>query len=235
MSGRGRRAGARLSERGWLVFAAGCLAATGLLRLILHWRGEDGFPGDHWAVHHLDHSHVPAWASDVGFLFAAIGTPVVSLLTVAAACWFAGREAGPRAVALIVLAYAGVAANALLKVISGPTPMMAMRAPDGLNYPSGHTVYAVVLGGAVALIALRHGRRDIAVACGLLVAAMGPTRVVIETHFVSDVIAGYFVGFGWLALVAVLTGWLPAGRAGAGRRGRGPARAADEGARRGGR
>lgn len=210
----GARSPARLSERGWLLFAAACLAGTGLLRLILQWRGRQGFPGDHWAIHHLDNTHLPGWASDLGYLFAAIGTPAVSVLTVAAACWFAARQAGPRAVALILLAYGGVAVNALLKVASGPTPLMIERAPDGLNYPSGHTVYAVVLGGAIALIACQHGRRDIAAACALVIAAMGPARVIIETHFVSDVIAGYLVGFGWLAFVAVLTGWLPARGAG---------------------
>lgn len=201
----------RLSARGrWVAAAVGLFGLALALRGALEWIGS--FPGDRWARHHLDSVHAPAWASDVGFFFASIGTPVISALTVAAAGWFVWRAAGPRALAFTLLAFCGVLVNMVLKRLSGPTPTWTQEVSElGLNYPSGHTVYAVVFFGALAWVAWRRQRLDIAVVLVLLIVAMGPTRVLIETHFVSDVIAGYLVGAAWLITAALLTGWVGGG------------------------
>ena len=40
-------------------------------------------------------------------------------------------------------------------------------------------------------------------ACLLIVAAMGPSRVLVGAHWVSDALAGYLIGLVWL-IVALL-------------------------------
>lgn len=198
----------RLSARRWVaVVAAGCFAAVVALRLWLAWVGP--LPGDRWAEHHLEGVALEQPWTDLGVFFSVIGGPAVALLTAVVALTFAWRAGGWLAASFVALACAGVVFNVGLKLLSGPTPLMLLKygAPDpGFNYPSGHTVYAVVMFGSLAWLAWAGGRRDLAIVLGLLIAAMGPARVLTDAHFVSDVVAGYLVGFGWLLSAALVTG-----------------------------
>ncbi|HSF97792.1 MAG TPA: phosphatase PAP2 family protein, partial [Ornithinibacter sp.] len=77
------------------------------------------------------------------------------------------------------------------------------------SFPSGHTLNAtVVLGLAAYLVMLgrRHLRSKLLVVSGVVVfvAAMGLSRVWLGHHWLTDVMAGWFVGLAWLA--AVITG-----------------------------
>lgn len=144
--------------------------------------------------------------SELGLFFHVIATPAIAVFTVPIAAWFAWRAAGWRGAAFVVAAASGVVLNAFLKVLSGQTPMMQEKVlGDELNFPSGHTVYATALCGALAWLAWSCRRRDIALVLMLVVAGMGPARVSFGSHFVSDVIAGYLVGVAWLLLAATLT------------------------------
>ncbi|MBJ7470144.1 MAG: phosphatase PAP2 family protein [Solirubrobacteraceae bacterium] len=198
----------RLSARTLAVLVAvGCFVAVLVLRLWLKWVGP--LPGDRWAEHHLEGVALEQPWTDLGAFFSVIGGPAVASLTALVALWFAWRAGGWLAAAFVALACAGVVANVLLKVLSGPTPLMILKYGDpqpGLNYPSGHTVYAVVMFGSLAWLAWARGRRDLAVVLVVLIAAMGPARVLTDAHFVSDVVAGYLVGFGWLLCAALVTG-----------------------------
>lgn len=188
-----------------LLVAAAVFLGALLLRLWLTFVGP--LPGDRWAQHHVDRVDLGDPWQDLGVFFSVIGTPTVAGLTVVAALWFVGRAAGIRGAAFVALACVGVAVNAGLKELSGPTPLMlSLAGEQARNFPSGHTVYAVVLFGSVAWLAWGARRWDIAALCVALSLAMGPFRVIAETHFVSDVIAGYLVGIGWLLVAAVVTG-----------------------------
>jgi membrane-associated phospholipid phosphatase len=195
------------SQRRWLLVAAVAFLLVLALRLALKYIGP--IPGDRWALHHLDQTGLGEPWRQLGFFFSSIGTPAVSVATMAVACWFVWRAAGLRAVVFVVVACGGVVVNSALKVLSGPTPLMVETyTADGLNYPSGHVVYATVAFGSLAWVAWQCRRWDISLVLIALILLMGPFRVVAETHFVSDVIAGYLVGLGWLIVAALVTGYL---------------------------
>lgn len=179
-----------------------------LLRLWLKWVGP--LPGDRWAWHHLERSELPNPLIDLGTFFSVIGTPTVATLSVACALPFVVKASGWRGAAFVVLAGTGVFFNMVLKELSGPTPLLIERygsnADGALNFPSGHTVYGVVVFGALAWLAWRHRRPDIAAPLVVLLVLMGPFRVIAEAHFVSDVVAGYLVGVAWLVPAAIVTG-----------------------------
>ncbi len=181
------------------------------LRLWLKWVGP--FPGDEWALHHLESSTLPIRVVEIGTFFAAIGTPVIAALTLVAVLPAIVRSDGVRGVLFVGLAGTGVFFNMLLKELSGPTPLMLERvetfgvfAGEGLNYPSGHTVYGVVFFGSLAWLAWRHRRLDVVAPLVAVMLFMGPSRVIVEAHFVSDVLAAYLVGLAWLVPAAVITG-----------------------------
>ena len=71
---------------------------------------------------------------------------------------------------------------------------------DGFGFPSGHATGAAVtyLGLAVVLDRLGARRPRLALG-GLLAVAVGLSRVVIEVHYLVDVLAGWLLGAGLLA------------------------------------
>ena len=76
----------------------------------------------------------------------------------------------------------------------------------GPSFPSGHTLAATVWVGVVLLVLLPvvpSRRRRLAVAAGVaVVVVVGLTRIALGVHFVSDVLAGWLVGVGWLLVTA---------------------------------
>lgn len=199
-------AGQAPALRSAVLFAGLCAIAVALLRVWLEQIGP--MPGDQWAREHQHSVWLqPSPILDLGTFFSVIGTPVVAGATVLVAMIYAARAEGARGAAFLLLAAGGVLVNAVLKELSGPTPLMEAlnAASPGLNYPSGHTVYAITSFGAMAVLARRAGRLDVVVPLLGLILLMGPFRVIVTAHFVSDVVAGYLVGLGWLGLAAALT------------------------------
>jgi undecaprenyl-diphosphatase len=80
----------------------------------------------------------------------------------------------------------------------------------GPSFPSGHSSTAAVLWAAVALIASRWlGRKAIAPLAGIAVGvavAVAASRVLLDVHWLTDVIAGLALGWAWFATCAVAFG-----------------------------
>jgi membrane-associated phospholipid phosphatase len=83
----------------------------------------------------------------------------------------------------------------------------------GPSFPSGHSSTAASLFAAVALLAGR--RRGIRARAGLAAAGVGLavavacSRVMLDLHWTSDVVAGLALGWGWFAACAIaFGGWL---------------------------
>jgi membrane-associated phospholipid phosphatase len=74
------------------------------------------------------------------------------------------------------------------------------------SFPSGHALISLAVYGSIALVVARRlpRRRDrilLLAATGLLVLAIGFSRLYLGVHFLSDVLAGYAAGIAWLALL----------------------------------
>ena len=77
------------------------------------------------------------------------------------------------------------------------------------SFPSGHALVSLAVYGSIALVVARRlpRRRDrilLLAATGLLVLAIGFSRLYLGVHFLSDVLAGYAAGIAWLALLYVV-------------------------------
>ncbi len=89
-------------------------------------------------------------------------------------------------------------------------PGAAMLGP---SFPSGHSSTAAALFAALALLAGRRRSWEVRAAlAGLAVAlavAVACSRVLLDLHWVSDVVAGLALGWGWFAICAIaFGGWL---------------------------
>lgn len=73
----------------------------------------------------------------------------------------------------------------------------------GWSFPSGHAFGAVVLYGMLAYVLLRLSprfHRAIIAAAMLLIGVVGISRILLQVHYFSDVLAGYTAGAAWLVL-----------------------------------
>jgi undecaprenyl-diphosphatase len=109
----------------------------------------------------------------------------------------------------LYLAVTGIGAMLLdpsLKTLVGRVrPVVAdpIAVGGGNSFPSGHTLGTTVVYGMLALVFLSMARRRwiVAVAATIIV-AVGLTRIALGVHFLSDVLAGWFLGVAWIGVTA---------------------------------
>jgi undecaprenyl-diphosphatase len=136
---------------------------------------------------------------------------VVALAFVALLDWKRRRN---REVFLFVVAVGlgeMLISNALKVLVARERPMvMQFVQAGGFSFPSGHTSAATAAWIAVALILGRNRtRRTRAALSGgavLIAAAVATSRALLGVHWLTDVVAGLAIGWGWYLVVAVVFG-----------------------------
>jgi membrane-associated phospholipid phosphatase len=80
----------------------------------------------------------------------------------------------------------------------------------GPSFPSGHTTAAAAFYAAAALVLGRgvgsHGRALLAGAAAGIAVAVACTRIFLDVHWLTDTIAGLFLGWAWFAACSVAFG-----------------------------
>lgn len=150
-------------------------------------------------------------ATDFTDIGGKVAMPVITVVA-AVAIALAWRRWTP--VILMAIASGG----SLLMTVTGKELTGRARPPQSLavppfetsaSFPSGHTLNATVVLGLTAYLLVIWLRRKrwrtlVIVVAGVLVVAMGLSRVFLGHHWLTDVIAGWAIGLGWLA--SVITG-----------------------------
>jgi undecaprenyl-diphosphatase len=101
--------------------------------------------------------------------------------------------------------------NGLKWIVGRPRPdVVHLVGTAGSSFPSGHSAAAAAGWCAFALVLSRHWTRrgrSIAAACaGVIAVAVASSRALLGVHWLTDVIAGLAVGWGWFLLVALAFG-----------------------------
>src|SRR5690625_2545781 len=97
--------------------------------------------------------------------------------------------------------YGGHLFNEWIKVIvqrERPSISVALGA-EGYSFPSGHTMNAIICYGILAYfltkkIQSKNGRKLVWSVASLMIVIVGFSRYVVNVHYLTDVIAGYFFG-----------------------------------------
>jgi undecaprenyl-diphosphatase len=80
----------------------------------------------------------------------------------------------------------------------------------GPSFPSGHTTTAAAIWAAVALVLGRgvgaHGRALLAGMAAGIAVAVACTRIFLDVHWLTDTIAGLFLGWAWFAVCTIAFG-----------------------------
>jgi undecaprenyl-diphosphatase len=165
-----------------------------------------------WAQHHtgqLTHQildGVTSLASTPGVIVIAI---VVGLIE-----WLRVPSRWIPVFLLVVTIGDSLITNTVKGLIDRARPTIdPVAATLGPSFPSGHSSTAAALFAALALLAGRQRSAEaraalVGLAVGLAV-GVACSRVLLDLHWVSDVVAGLALGWGWFAVCAVaFGGWL---------------------------
>jgi len=132
----------------------------------------------------------------------------VTVLVVLAVVWLARRGRLAIGVLLVVVALGGQLLNSITKEgydRPRPTAGSPVELPSSTSFPSGHAMTGIAVFGLLGLLVARElasrRARTAAIAVGFgLGALIGASRVVLNVHFLTDVLAGAALGLAWLSL-----------------------------------
>ena len=148
--------------------------------------------------------------SRVLWAFTLLGnTPVMAMMTVAAAGLLFIRGRWSRAVLVVaaVLSATGVSQllKAVLQRIRPPEVLALIDVPGSYSLPSGHALVTGVFLGLLVVLALRlgssAGRVSAGVGAVVVGGVIGFSRIYLGVHWASDVIAGWCVAGIWLTVL----------------------------------
>src|SRR5829696_6595468 len=141
------------------------------------------------------------------------GTWVVTAALVIAVVIDLIRRRNPEVIAFAAAVLLGekLIVNGLKALIDRDRPeIIALVSFSGESFPSGHAAAAAAVWPAVALILCRDRSRVVrassAAVAVLIVVAVAASRALLGVHWLTDVIGGVAVGYGWFLLVATIFG-----------------------------
>ncbi|HEX6723674.1 MAG TPA: phosphatase PAP2 family protein [Gaiella sp.] len=152
---------------------------------------------------------MPSWAEWLARPFTWLGGAVgATIVVTGATTWLFSRRARVEAALLVVVA---VGVQILVFTAKDgyarPRPDLgsAVRLPSSFSFPSGHAATGIAVFGLLGLLAATFTRtrahRVAAVGAGFTLGALiGASRVVLGVHYLTDVLAGAFLGLAWLSV-----------------------------------
>ncbi|HET7743952.1 MAG TPA: phosphatase PAP2 family protein [Gaiellaceae bacterium] len=211
--------GAEAERRRTLVALLVCgIVGFALLAVLYRYAPLD--PLDHDVARWVSR-HTPGWAesmgraaSDVGSMSAWLvaGVVVIGLVVL--------RRFRDAVWAAVTFAGIHVLVAALKDAFDRPRPQgaSAIPLPGSPSFPSGHAAGSVVTFGVLAALAAERWpayRHLLWALAAVLAAAIGASRVILDVHFVTDVVAGWCLGIAWLAAALLVRDALVSRRAAA--------------------
>jgi membrane-associated phospholipid phosphatase len=196
-------------RRRYLLLRLGLLVFMLVVGLASIARVYTVLPLDLWFTRELQENQYLLIAR-VMYGISIFGYDPYALITVAAGVVLVSAALGWRAGAyLLAVTAAQGLINAALKLLIGrPRPVESavdVFVPEhGNSFPSGHVMFYTVFFGMLLFFAWTHIkraalRRVCVIMLLVLIALIGPSRIILGAHWLSDVIAAYLIGLILLA------------------------------------
>lgn len=199
-----------------LTLAAGCAIAGGVVLAVMTYlvRATTGVEGIDEGAATWAHGHATRWSTDALRVVTDVGDPTTVVVLAVLLGVVATMLTRDRWIVPFLLCVVG--GNAIITTTIKELADRARPAIDpaaaalGPSFPSGHSSYSAAFFAAAALVLGRslddRGRAVLAGAAAGTAVAVAASRVLLNAHWVSDVIAGLAVGWGWFAICAIAFG-----------------------------
>ena len=130
--------------------------------------------------------------------FLAIATEPAYLLILAiiiSALLYLNKQKSQAILLVSVSIITTLAIKTLKNIFQIPRPVSGLILETGYSFPSGHTTFAVVFFGLMAYIfAKKEYKFSATIVSALIIIAIAWSRLHLQVHYLSDVIAGLAVG-----------------------------------------
>jgi membrane-associated phospholipid phosphatase len=147
------------------------------------------------------------WITQLG------STLVISVALLVTACVdYVRRRSREVFVFVAAIGVGELVLNNLLKILVHRERPSVLRlvAAHGYSFPSGHTVAASACWMGIALVLGRDRSRlvraSLAGGAALIAVSVATSRALLGVHWLTDVIAGLAIGWGWFTIVAIIFG-----------------------------
>jgi undecaprenyl-diphosphatase len=206
--------------RGRVLLTALVLAVAAFVGLALAYEHEPLASLDEevaeWAA-----ASMPGWVESVGRGLSGIGGwRAITVLTVVALALLVRERAWADLWFLLVAVVGSQALVPLLKAwFDRPRPVAgpAVPLPESAAFPSGHATTGIAVFGALAVLLSERlpagrGRSAFWFVVAALGLGTGLSRLILNVHFVSDIVAGWCFGLAWLCACLLARDALVRGR-----------------------
>jgi undecaprenyl-diphosphatase len=193
-----------------VIFAGGAVLA--LLAVLV--RSSDVLAGIDSSVAEWGNHHASAWSHDALTVVTYLGETVTVVVVAVIVAIVDFRRTRNRWVApflLTVIVGDKLLTGAIKELVDRARPTIeAVAATLGPSFPSGHTSTAAASWAAFALVAGRWWGRPswpalAGTAVGIAV-GVAASRVLLDVHWLTDVLAGLALGWAWFAVCAIAFG-----------------------------
>jgi len=112
-----------------------------------------------------------------------------------------------RSVVVLNLAITWILNEVLKELFQRERPdILQLVQVHGYSFPSGHAMISFTFYGLLIFIFFKHSHNKrirflISTVLGILVFSIGLSRIYLGVHYASDVLAGFILGFMWLAML----------------------------------
>jgi membrane-associated phospholipid phosphatase len=162
-----------------------------------------------WGVGNADSAAV-----EVLKIITWLGATVVVVPAMAAAGlidYLRHRNADVFAFLTVAIVGEKIIVNGLKEIVDRARPdILPLVGWEGPSFPSGHAAAAAVAWPAVAFVLGRGSARTIrallAAGAALIAIAVAASRAMLGVHWLTDIVAGLAIGYGWFFLCAVVFG-----------------------------
>jgi membrane-associated phospholipid phosphatase len=141
------------------------------------------------------------------------GTLVLAVVCGAVAIYDYLRHRNANVALFLLVVLVGVVTinNGLKSIVDRERPDVThLVGTSGSSFPSGHSAAAAAAWFALALVLSRYwprrGRAVAAAVAAIVTVAVASSRALLGVHWLTDVVAGVMVGWGWFLLTALVFG-----------------------------